>query len=169
MKFTGVLRAPRIDIAAYRQEVGKVLMESLKDAAVEWLSVTAGTIPQWSGASVATFIHLARAAGLSVQATPTGASNVPNRINLGLGHSEGGFNIDAINGKYSFFYSTSLPHLIWNEYNDANSNPDPTLFSKLIDPGPYNFQERGKLAFMRMAAGVRLPDPKFKITTIGIG
>ena len=59
-------------------------------------------------------------------------------------------------GEYSFSYSTTLPWLIWNEYHNANVEPDPTLFGRLTKPGPYNFQAVGARAFMAFADKVDL-------------
>ena len=47
---------------------------------------------------------------------------------------------DKTKGVYTFTYSTTLPWLVWNEYHDANVDPDPTKYpppAKLKKPGPY--------------------------------
>jgi len=132
-------------------------MEQLSLAAFEWLNATADKIPQWSGASAATFLHLARRIGYTLNIQQAGVA--PDRVSLGLRHGDGDFKINSDQGRYFFTYSTTLAHLIYNEFNNANISPDPTLFSRLLRPGPYHFQEKGRLAFLRVAAGVRLPNP----------
>lgn len=130
-------------------------MRELTDAALVWLNATAdpasGVIPQWSGASAATFLHLARVAQASLPINPV----VKSRIPLGLSHGDGGFKIDANRGTFSFFYSTDLSHLVYNESHDANQE----LKLRLRNPGPYRFQEKGRAAFEKAASEVRLPNP----------
>jgi hypothetical protein len=142
------------------------MLEHLKDSTVAYLQVTAETIPEWSGASVATFLHLARAAQYTLSPGPKNSVN--SRVAYGLSASEGGWNVKASDGQFTFFYSTILPHLVYNEYNNANENPDATLFSRLLEPGPYGFQDRGRAAFLSVASRVRLPAPKLNIRTITI-
>jgi len=76
---------------------------------------------------------------------------------MGVTQSDGKLTADKQTGEYTFTYSTTLPWLIWNEYHNANVEPDPTLFYRLIDPGPYNFQAVGARAFLRSADSVALP------------
>ena len=54
-------------------------------------------------------------------------------------------------------YRTWLPWLIWNEYHNANVDPDPGLFGRLLKPGPYNFQVKGYEAFKQFSQAVDLP------------
>jgi hypothetical protein len=168
MKFTGTLVAPQIDLQKYTRILSDELLDRLSYAAFEWLDATAATIPQWSGASAATFLHLAREIGYSLSIDQ--APGAPNRISRGLRESKGEFTIERDQGRVSFTYSTTLAHLIYNEFNNANLHPDPTLFFRLINPGPYRFQERGRAAFQRVAASVRLPNPfkSLKITRIRV-
>ena len=59
---------------------------------------------------------------------------------------------DPSNNVYSFTYATTLPHLIVNEYQNANDFPEKNGHKfRLTHPGPYHFQEKGKLAFQRFA------------------
>lgn len=155
MKFSGTLKAPKLDLSAYLAKLDQKLTEAVQNAAREWLHATVSEVPVWSGASVATFLKLAAAVAYPLGATPvTGA---PNRVSLGQGASIGELNLDKSTGKYTFKYGTSLAHLIYNEFNNANTSPDPTLFGRLLEPGPYNFQAKGRDAFDRAAVGVQLP------------
>ena len=62
------------------------------------------------------------------------------------------------NGLHTLEYRTSLWHLVYNEYNDANKNPlDGRLFSRLKNPGPYGFQALGAAAFVSFARTVEVP------------
>ena len=167
MKFKGTFLAPRIDLEKYRTTLQAALLEHLTLAAFEWLNATAAQIPQWSGASAATFLHLARRISYSLPITQAGSA--PNRVGLGMSEGDGDFILDPGKGQFSFFYRTTLAHLIYNEFNNANVNPDPTLFSFLHNPGPYHFQQRGRLAFLRVAADARLPNPFNSVTKIKVG
>ena len=62
---------------------------------------------------------------------------------------------------YRFTYSTTLPHLIVNEYYNANLFRNPATgepYFHLTNPGPYHFQEAGQRAFRQYASSqVSLP------------
>jgi hypothetical protein len=155
MKLTGTLSGPNLDLAGYLSKLDQVLTAAIQNAAREWLHATVVEVPVWSGASVATFLKLAAAVAFPLGVSPvTGA---PNRIPLGEGASTGSLELDKGKGRYTFTYGTKLAHLIYNEFNNANTSPDPTLFGHLLEPGPYNFHAKGKDAFDRAAGGVRLP------------
>lgn len=148
---------PRVDLRGYREELAKILREAIVQAAFQWLNAATAEIPTWSGASQATFLRLARDVGYVHTITP----EVSSRIAEGFSKSEGGIRIDSSsNGKVSFFYATTLEHLVYNEYNNANISPDPTLFGQLRKPGPYNFQALAEDAFRRAAVSTVLPDPR---------
>lgn len=167
MKFKGTFVAPRVDFTKWRQQLHQDLLDLLSQAAFEWLNETAKTIPQWSGASAATFLHLARQIGYSLPIDRAATARVSGE-SRGLRESKGEFVSDPQSGKYHFEYSTTLAHLIYNEFNNANIVPDETLFSRLLQPGPYRFQERGRAAFLRVASGVRLPAPIYKLKRIRV-
>jgi hypothetical protein len=162
MQFKGTLKAPRVDFVAYRRRLQEVLGEAIARAAFEWLGATTDAIPTWSGASLATFSHLASAVGLTLSIAPVARVN---RINLGLSNGSGSLTTDAEKGIFKFEYSTTLQYLIFNEFNNANIIRPPELFHKLHRPGPYHFQEKGLAAFDKVAKDVRLPDPTFTVTT----
>ncbi len=162
MKLKVTLKAPRVDFGAYRKRLQDVLGEALARAAFEWLGATTAVIPTWSGASQATFSHLASAVGLTLSIAPVSRIS---RINLGLTNATGSLTTDAEKGIFQFEYSTSLQYLIFNEFNNANILRPPGLFHKLKNPGPYHFQDKGLAAFEQAAKDVRLPDPTFSITT----
>lgn len=162
MKFKGTLKAPRIDLSSYRAALHEQLGEAIVEAAHEWLDATVvALIPEWSGASVSTFYHLARAVGFSLTAGTAGVA--PDRRSEGRRASDGGLEIDRSKGTYHFHYATTLEHLIYNESNNANIAPDPGLFYRLKQPGPYHFQEAGAKAFRQYAQKVRLPNPRHHI------
>lgn len=161
MQFSGAIVIPKLNLSAYREALHRRLTEAIQNAAREWLHATVVEVPVWSGASVATFLKLAAAVAFPLGVSPvTGA---PNRVSLGFGASTGELLTDKDAGKYTFTYGTSLAHLIYNEFNNANTSPDPTLRSHLLTPGPYNFQAKGKDAFDRVS--VTLPPVGGFITT----
>lgn len=159
MKFVGTLRLPRLDLAKYQSLLKEQLMDTIALAATEWLTTAVDAVPEWSGASRATFLPLAREAGYQLTVGPI--RNIPSGVPLGLSASTGDLKagIGAENAKFYFQYSTTLPHLVYNESNDGNISPGPGQFAKLIQPGPYNFQIKGEQAFRRIAESIRLPSP----------
>jgi hypothetical protein len=145
------IKAFRLDLNAYERKMKVELTLALQAAVRAYLtSILKNVIPVWSGASVATFLKLSAEVNLNVTISPV----VKSRIGLGRNLSEGEIDIDASRGRYIAKYSTSLPHLIFNEYQDANA-----IGYKLKRPGPYNFQGIGAAAFNKSASSVRLPNP----------
>jgi len=147
MKFTAKLFAPRIDVDAYRKALDRHMTAVVRQGASVWLAAVLVEIPVWSGASHATFSKLAAASG-------QGFGVAGSRSGMGSAQSTGA--VSGNQGRYVFTYSTTLPWLIWNEYHNANADPDPTLFHRLLQPGPYNFQRKGAAAFERFAETVQL-------------
>lgn len=155
MKFRGTLSIPSLDVEGYLTKLDRVLTDAIQNAAREWLHATVVEVPVWSGASVATFLKLAAAVAFPLGVSPI--TGVKSRIPLGTANSTGSLDLDKSTGRYTFTYGTTLAHLIWNEFNNANASPDPTLFAYLHEPGPYNFQAKGKDAFDRANSGLKLP------------
>ena len=153
MKFKGTLKSFRLDMGRYRKRLHEHLCEEITQAAFLWLNAVLSEIPVWSGASHATFLHLARSVGYQLAVQPTVAS----RVAYGQQHGEGEMAVDAEQGLYSFHYQTSLRHLLHNEFNTPES--DPNVFYRLKKPGPYHFQEKGRKVFEEYARQVRLPNP----------
>ncbi len=162
MKFQGKFAVPRLDLAGYRAALDKRMREAIAQGVMEWLNAVLDKIPDWSGASRATFVKLAQTIGMNVpiSPTPTAMGSVGDRSSEGQNNSQGKLNLDTPPGRYTFKYQTSLPHLIWNEYHNANQDPDETKWPKpalLLNPGPYEFQAKGLMAFMQFAKSVDLP------------
>jgi hypothetical protein len=158
MKFTAQFSIPRIDVAAYRNALDSHMKAAVAQGLMEWLEAVLAEIPVWSGASRATLVKLAQQIGYGLPIAPaaTATGERIDRTWMGMAQSDGTLTADKEAGAYTFTYSTSLPWLIWNEYHNANVEPDPTLFYRLIEPGPYNFQVTGARAFLRFAENVRL-------------
>ncbi len=163
MKFTGTFRSFRIGMSAYRERLHEHLSNEIAHAAFLWLNAVLMQIPVWSGASHGTFLRLSREVGYQLTVQP----KVVSRVAYGQRHGDGEVTADPTKGKYTFTFETSLAHLVYNEFNNANSIPDPTLFYRLIQPGPYGFQQVGVKVFQEYAKTVRLPNPfeKLKIKT----
>lgn len=156
MQWKAIFKAPRLDLAGYRVRLQQELGDALAFATAEWLDAAVNAVPVWSGASRATFLPLASFISFHVSIAP-----VKRRggINLGLQNASGNFEADGKSGRFFFTYETTLEHLIYNEFNDGNISPGPGQFGTLINPGPYDFQEKGKAAFDRFAPNVGLPNP----------
>lgn len=160
MKFTHSFRSPRIDVERYRTELDKRMREAVAQAVMEWLDAVLLEIPVWSGASRATFVKLAAQIGMGVPIAAGNSGSLVNRLDRrgeGVAQSTGTVEYDKDRGRYAFVYGTTLPWLIWNEYHNANSDPDPTLFYRVLKEGPYGFQAKGEEAFKRYAETVELP------------
>lgn len=159
MRLTATFQVPRVNFDRFRQTLHEKLSESLAQATAAWLHATATEIvPVWSAASRATFSPLASHVGYVLSLAP--AANAPNRIELGIANGTGTFETDASQGIYRFSYSTTLPHLIVNEYHNANTFINPETgqpYFHLKHPGPYHFQEAGQRAFQQVAANIVLP------------
>jgi hypothetical protein len=153
MKFTASLAAPSLDLQGYRKALHQHMQDVLAQAVVTWLAAVLEEIPVWSGASRATFIPLASRVSYSVPIVP----RVIDRKGVGIASSAGPLEMDEEKGRYAFEYRTWLPWLVWNEYHNANVEPDPGLFDRLLQPGPYNFQVKGYEAFQRVSQTVDLP------------
>jgi hypothetical protein len=156
------------------------LGKQLDRAATVWLNATVLlAIPVWSGASRATFLKLAREVNFPL--TITGIKPSAQRFissgragpRLGFQQSKGEVRKGSPQGVYTFTYGTTLFHLVFNEFQDANASPEAgRLFSRLKQPGPYNFQEIGKDAFEDYVKdAVELPSPwrSLKIKRIRVG
>lgn len=158
MRMTARLQIPRLDLNDARRQIADAMTDALTKSAFEWVLATTALIPVWSGASLATFLQLSRAIGVSLPINK--APNAPDRESLGERNGFGDVVLDERAGKFSFKYETTLPHLIYNEFNNANVSPDATLFASLLTPGPYHFQDAGREAFLRSLDNVGLPDPR---------
>jgi len=155
MKFTHTYRAPRLNLAGYKKVLDQVMREVLAQGLMAWLEAVVAEVPLWSGASRATFVKVASKINASV---PVGGGPAPmDRTGMGMAASTGEMVTDISSGLYVFMYGTSLPWLVWNEFHNANIDPDPTLFAKLKKPGPYEFQVKGAAAFLHNTSHVSLP------------
>jgi hypothetical protein len=152
MKWKGTLKAPRLDLDKYRNALHNHLAQQTMEAAKRWFDaiIKQNVVPVWSGASRATFRKLAHLVQYTIPIVPV----VPSRIPMGEAASEGYLNVNPKAGKYTFHYSTTLKHLIYNEYNNAN-----LVGFHLITPGPYHFQKKAAGAFWAYAATIRLHSP----------
>lgn len=153
MRFKRTFALPSINLAAYRKELHRTMSEAVAQATMEWLEAVLAEIPVWSGASRATFIKLASEINYGVDIAPVAM----DRTAQGVAQSDGKVVADINKGLYTFQYGTTLPWLIWNEYHNANVEPDPTLFYRVWKEGPYRFQIKGADAFQQFAERVRLP------------
>lgn len=161
MKINAKFKGLTLDLSKYRIALAQTLQEAISQAGFAWLQAVVSAIPSWSGASRGTLIRLASSLNTGVDITISNTAPY-DRTALGAASGDGGVDItSAKDGKVSFKYSTSLAHLIWNEYNNANINRDPTKWRhvQLLTPGPYNFQALGQAAVKSVFQGVRLPDP----------
>ena len=126
---------PRFSLASYRRALDRAITETLSLAAFEYIVSAVEQIPVWSGASRATFTELASAISAPLTINPVVQSGISR------GASQGSGGLEVRNGRGSFVYQTTLPHLIFNESNDGNTTRGPGQFRDLLTPGPYNFQE----------------------------
>lgn len=159
MKFKVDFKLIQIDVNSYRAAVDRELLAATKQAANVWLNAfVLDVIPIWSGASRGTFLKLAQSVGF-----PLAISNIVSPPGYGLGpqlgfqRSEGALKQSGL--RYTFIYQTDLFHLVFNEQANASNKEAGRIFSKLKNPGPYNFRKLGETAFNEFAETVRLPSP----------
>lgn len=155
MRFKATFRRPKINLDRYKKDLDKHMREMLALGLAAWLEVVTAEVPVWSGASRATFMKIAGEIGYPV--TVSGGTAPEDRTGIGEAASKGVLVADIGSGEYTFTYGTTLPWLIWNEYHNANIDPDPTLFGRLKKPGPYHFQVKGAAAFLHETRQMGLP------------
>lgn len=155
IKVKAIFRLPTID-GTWKQKLADESRETLAKAVFAWITAATAPIPTWSGASLATFQHLASEINYNLSIRPT-----RNGTRFGLGPSAG---IDASEGSFSesrglyqATYATTLRHLIYNEFHNANIDPDPELVSSLRSPGPYDFQQKGNDAARPILSSIKVP------------
>lgn len=144
LKISAKLQTPMLNLQGYKQALERLARETMSLAMFEYVVTATEIIPVWSGASQATFTELAQLAGVPLSITPSATARQDGTPN-GASHGDAYLDVDGTDGKFMFVYQTDLPHLVYNEYVNANETPDDTLWGKLRKPGPYHFQrEAGK-------------------------
>ncbi len=177
MKLSFTCQMPRIAKARFRAELHRQLSEALAESCRVWLTTvikesTSVGLPIWSAASIATLAPLASHVAYSLALIP--AADAPNRVSFGLANGEADFEAGTqVAGLYTFTYYTTLPHLVINEYHNANTFGDQKTGKTfhLKNPGPYHFQEKGLAAFRAFASTLVLPGWRalLDVATIHIG
>ena len=164
MKLKAQFQAPRIS-ASYRQTLQESLTHELVKASQAYLHAVADAlIPVYGGASRATFSQLASHAEFALTIDPVG----PNTVELGAANGQCAWLAGP--SEYSFTYTTTLPHLIINEYQNANEfqRPGGGYWFHLHNPGPYHFQEAGEAAFYQSLSTLDLPALRLESITIAV-
>ena len=163
MRFKATFITPTLLIPEWKARVQREMQSALERGVIAWLAAATAPIPVWSGASRATFQALAARVNFVLSIDPTGLGS---RLGVGpaggAAASSGRFFGSPSKGEFFAEYRTSLEHLVFNEFNNANAGGDPKVFSRLRSPGPYNFQAAGNAAFRQVVNGIRLPFPKFR-------
>ncbi len=156
MKFTFNYATMHLITAGYKGELDRKLHQALIDGGIAWLNAARAIIPVWSGAAHGTFLKLAAKLGTSFSI----GGGVPWLIGPPYGYARSAARMVVGDGTYILEYSTSLWHLVYNEYNNANANKKAAhVFSHLKTPTPYHFQERAGEVFKQFAQTVKLPSP----------
>lgn len=169
MHLSAKFQCPSSDFRKYREALHAKLAEALAQAATAWIDTatppdTANpVIPVWSGASRATFSQLANYIGYVL--TYPIADGGPDRISLGESMGSGTFVAGTGDpGIYSFSYETTLPHLNVNERYDARQ-----WGYRLVNPGPYNFVEKGREAVRKVFTEFVMPSWQQSLIEIKAG
>ncbi len=158
-----------IDVAKYTRILDKSLIDDLQAGGREWLTTALAVIPVWSGASHGTFLKVSHKLGMSISISST--TSFPEALGPGAGKSASAATLIGKDGLHTIEYSTSLWHLVYNEYSNANLDPGGgRLFAKLKQPGPYGFQGIGGIAFSAFAQSVKLPPvtPAIKLKKMSV-
>lgn len=165
MKMTCSFQLMKLSAGNYKKAVSTEMLQKLKEAVGIWIQTAITVIPVWSGASHGTFIKLASKIGQTFSVS--GGGGLPGMLGPVYGESQSQGRLTTFGGAYIAEYSTTLWHLIYNEYNDANANPEAgRLFARLIQPGPYMFQEKANMAFLEYVNTVRMPSPWAYLTLV---
>ena len=158
MKMTFEYSTLHLSSSLYKKLSGKVLREALIEGATRWMNACLVIIPVWSGASHGTFLKLAAKIGQDISVASQ--TSMPGALGPAAGQVASTAKMTVFDNAYVLEYGTTLWHLIYNEYNNANADPEAgRLFAKLRRPGPYNFQAAGAGVFEMFAKSVRLPSP----------
>jgi hypothetical protein len=166
MKATFEYSLVKFSVAAYTKALNKEMTQFLKEAVGVWISAAVSVIPVWMGASHATFIKLAGKIGQTFNLG--GRTPIPGFFGPADGQAASRGSLTVWNGVYVAEYSTTLWHLIYNEYNDGNLDKVAArVKSHLKQPGPYGFQEKANAAFKAYTdSQVRMPSPWAYITLV---
>jgi len=148
MSITVRTQTATLDIEAMQRAIAADISDRIQRAAIEYVSTAVSIIPVYSGASQATFTAIADALNLPLTISP----RVNSRTDLGVNNSTGDLDLDG--PVFSFEYTTELPHLVFNESNNAND-----FGFNLTNPGPYNFVARATAAAEDQVSGsISLPN-----------
>jgi hypothetical protein len=142
-----------LNLQQYARDVDRDMLEATKQGARIWLQTALSTVPTWSRASRATFESLAQSVGFRVTYGPITAFY--DRKPLGTSNGFGGLIKDE-QGKYSFYYSSTLEYLNFNESNHAPVGTAGVRWG-LLNATPYNFVEAANASFEQFAKNVSLP------------
>jgi len=156
MKFTSEAFLINFNKVVWKKALDDEMMETTVEAAIKWLTVVTVLIPTWSRASLATFSELASSVGFPIPYGPMVAFQ--DRTDLGTETSTGGLLIESLRS-WHFYYETDLFYLAWNDFNHAVKGDGSGVYSQLLNPGPYRFQQAGENEFRSFAEQVKLPDP----------
>lgn len=137
-RLTARLRAPSLNYVEYVNQLQNTARDALSRAMLEYIVTFQTIVPVWSGASHATLTSLAQIVSAPLAITPSSTAFDGRRF----GASQGDAYYDDKGGNFVFSFQTELPHLVYNESNNANINPDPGLRGKLLNPGPYDFVKK---------------------------
>lgn len=161
MRFSFEYNELRLSPSVWKRLMDQELRAALIQGGIIWINAALSKIPVWSGASHGTFLKLAAKIGYSIQL----GGGVPHMTGPSYGQSHSSAKLTIYDGAYVLEYTTNLWHLVYNEFNNANANPEEArVFSRLKQPGPYNFQELAAEEFRNFAKSVRLPSPRLAMT-----
>jgi len=149
----GNFRGITVNFRAWLGSLDAKMQLATEQAARVWLREAVQNVPDWSGASRATFEQLADAVGETVEINV--AANAPDRIALGRMNSRGG--IERI-GKASwrFYYENNLRYLAANETQSVAVGEAGVRWG-LIEPTPYNFRDAANQAAESFVENITLP------------
>jgi hypothetical protein len=165
MKMTCSFSLMKLNTGNYKKALDTEMLKKLKEAVGVWIQAAITVIPVWSGASHGTFLKLASKIGMTFSISGGGGFPGMTGPVYGDAHSQG--RLTNWGGAYIAEYSTTLWHLIYNEYNNANANPEAGhVYSRLIRPGPYMFQDKANAAFSAYIDNVRMPSPWAHLTLV---
>jgi len=153
MKILNRIRRLKTNILAFLGNLDATSEKAARQAGKIWVETAITQVPSWSGASLATFQHLANAVGVTVPILVE--QNAPDRVALGRLNSRGG--LERLGkGKWRFYYENNLRYLSANETRTVGVGEFGVKWG-LVEPTPYDFRAAANAAAERFLRNVELP------------
>jgi hypothetical protein len=143
-KFNGTFPGLKFNRQKYEVELKKILRQELILAAQTWIDVVLSLVPYWTGESQGSLGPLASKINrfVPVAIRDSSATASENRLSKGKAQGKGEIRVNGF--RATMFWDSTVPHLIFNEQNNA---PNPPFHLRF--PTPYHFRDAAQVAFFQ--------------------